>query len=104
MGTFLPAIFQFSLLDGCIEVGKSIQEDGPKYCYVNKFVTGPATVGGCIAAIDYAVYKDKIVTLDELLQMCKEDFRGNERIRQYLINKPPKFGNDYGCRDCKLCL
>lgn len=94
MGTFLPAIFQSSLLDGCIENGKSIQEGGPKYCYVNTFVTGPATVGDSIAAIDYALYKDKLITLDELNQMCKENFAGNERIRQYLVNKPPKFGND----------
>lgn len=94
MGTFLPAVFQSSLLDGCIEKGKSIQEGGPKYCYVNTFVTGSATAGDCIAAVDHAVFKEKIVTLDELLSMCKENFEGNERIRQYLVNKAPKFGND----------
>lgn len=93
-GTLLPAIFVSSTLDGCIENAKSIQEGGPKYNYVNTFLTGSATAADSIVAVDYAVNRDKIVTIDELRKMCKENFEGNERIRQYLINTPPKFGND----------
>lgn len=94
VATILPGVFQSSLLDGCIEKGCSIQEGGPNYCYVNTFFTGPATTADSIVAIDYAVNKEKVMTLDELLQMCQENFEGNERMRQYLVNKPPKFGND----------
>lgn len=94
VATILPGVFQSALLNGCIENGCSIQEGGPERCYVNTFLTGPATTADSIAAIDYAVNQEKVMTLDELLQMCQDNFENNERMRQYLINKPPKFGND----------
>lgn len=94
VATVLPGIFQSSLINGCIENGCSIQEGGPEKCYVNTFLTGPATTADSIVAFDYAVNKDRVVSLDDLLKMCQDNFENNERIRQYLINKPPKFGND----------
>lgn len=92
--TNLPAIYASSLIDGCIEKGMSIQEGGPVHCYVNTFICGPATVGDSIAAIDYAVFQKKLLTMEELIHLCDTNFEGAENIRQMLVNKPPKFGND----------
>lgn len=92
--TNLPAIYASSLIDGCIEKGMSIQEGGPVHCYVNTFICGPATVGDSIAAIDYAVFQKKLLTMEELIHLCDTNFEGAEDIRQMLVNKPPKFGND----------
>lgn len=92
--TNLPAIYASSLIDGCIEKGMSIQEGGPEHCYVNTFICGPATAGDSIAAIDYVVFQEKMMSMEEIIRLCDTNFEGAEDIRQLLINKPPKFGND----------
>ena len=90
----LPAIYASSLVDGCIEKGKSILEGGPIHNYVNTFICGPATAGDSIAAINYAVFEKKLMTMDEIIHLCDTNFEGAEDKRQMLINKAPKFGND----------
>ena len=92
--TNLPAIYASSLIDGCIEKGKSIQEGGPVHCFVNTFICGPATVGDSIAAIDYAVFQKKLLTMEQIIHLCDTNFEGAEDMRQMLVNKAPKFGND----------
>ena len=92
--THLPMIYQSVCVDGCIESGESIQEGGCVMPYTNIFIAGPSTVADSIMAIDYAVFKDNVLTMDELIHLCDTNFEGNERMRQYLLNKTPKFGND----------
>ena len=93
-GTRLPCPYMSVLLDGSIETGLSIQEGGTNMIYSNTWIAGAATVGDSIVAIDHAVFKDKVMTMEELIKFCDNNFEGNERMRQYLINTPPKFGND----------
>jgi len=90
----LPCVYMSVQLDGCLEKGKCIQEGGPLLNWVNIFIAGTATVGDSIAAIEHAVFKEKTLTMEQLIHMCDTDFEGEERMRQYLINKAPKFGND----------
>ena len=45
-------------------------------------------------AIEDVVYKDHDVTMDQLIEALDKNFEGEERLRQLLINKPPKYGND----------
>ena len=92
--TYLPMIYQSSLIAGCIENGESIQEGGCNMPYTNIFITAPSTIADSIIAIDYAVFKEKVMTMKELIHLCDTNFADNERMRQYLVNKPPKFGND----------
>ena len=90
----LPAVYSSLTIDGCIEKGMSVQEGGAKHSSAGLFSTGTANLADSIVAIEYAVFKDKILTMQELIDILDKDFEGNERIRQYLINTPPKFGND----------
>ena len=90
----LPVIFASLVMDGCIENGKSVQEGGTKYNSSGMFITGPANLADSIIAIEEVVFKDKTLTMDELIQILDTNFEGQERIRQLLINKPAKFGND----------
>ena len=93
-GTYVPTIYQSVALDGCIERGLSIQEGGCNLPYTNIFIVGPSTIADSIAAIEYAVFRDKVLTMEELIHLCDTNFENNERMRQYLLNVPPKFGND----------
>lgn len=90
----LPVIFASLVMEGCIQNGKSVQEGGTKYNTSGMFITGPANVADSIAAIEEVVYQEKVITMEELIRILDQNFAGEERIRQLLLNRPPKFGND----------
>ena len=90
----LPVIFASMAVDGCVESGKSVQEGGAKYSTAGMFITGAANLADSLVAIEEVVYKDKTISMDDLIAALDSNFQGNERLRQLLINKPPKFGND----------
>lgn len=98
----MPVIFSSLILNGSIEKGLSVQEGGAEHLYTGAFLSCPASLADAVEAIDYAVFRDKHITMQELIEACDNDFEGNERLRQYLINKPPKFGNDIESVD-KVC-
>lgn len=89
-----PVIFASMVTEGCVEKGKPVQNGGAKYSTCGVFVTGPANLADSIEAIDQCVFKDKTVTMKELIHACDTNFQGNERLRQLLLNKPAKYGNN----------
>lgn len=58
------------------------------------FVTGAANLSDSLVAIEKCVYEDHDLSMDELIRILDRNFEGDERVRQLLINKPAKFGND----------
>lgn len=89
-----PVIFASMVTKGCVESGKSVQHGGAKYSTAGMYVTGPANLADCIVAIETCVFKDHDVTMDELIRACDTNFEGQERLRQLLLNKPEKYGNN----------
>ena len=89
-----PVIFASMVTKGCVESGKSVQQGGAKYSTAGLFITGAANMADSIAAIEKCVYEDKDITMDELIDALDHNFEGQERMRQLLLNKPEKFGND----------
>ena len=55
---------------------------------------GLADVADSLAAIKKLVFDEKVITMDELIDALNADFAGYEPLRQMLINKAPKYGND----------
>jgi formate C-acetyltransferase len=47
-----------------------------------------------LTAISYQVFDQKQVTLKQLLKALETNFEGHETLRQRLLNKTPKYGND----------
>lgn len=92
--TRYPVIFASMVTKGCVESGRSVQHGGAKYTTAGLYITGAANLADSIAAIDTCVFKDKDITMDELIAALDKNFEGEERMRQLLLNKPPKFGND----------
>ena len=92
--TRFPVIFAGMVTKGCVESGRSVQHGGAKYTTAGLYITGAANMADSIAAIDTCVFRDKDITMDELISALDKNFEGEERMRQLLINKPPKFGND----------
>ncbi len=85
----------FSLvLDDCIEVGLDVTSGGARYNYTGPQAVGFADVANSLAALKKLIFEEKSITMHELLDAMRNDFNGKEILRQQLINKAPKWGND----------
>lgn len=60
---------------------------------------GLADVADSLAAIKKLVFVDKVFTMEELIDALITNFEGKEPLRQMLINKAPKYGNDDSMAD-----
>ncbi len=91
----MPVPFQSLLIDECIETGKDYNDGGAKYNTSYIQGTGLGTLTDCLTAIKYHAFDRKDIAFEELLKACRNNFKGKyEMIRQILLNKTPKYGND----------
>lgn len=97
-------IFCSSLVDNCLERGKTVKEGGAKYDWVSGLQVGIANLGNSLAAVKHLVFDDAQISQPALAKALKEDFAGseNEQLRQRLINFAPKYGNDDDAVDSLL--
>lgn len=92
--------FRSSLVHDCIERGKSLIEGGARYTADGGPTAGAVTVGDSLAAIDYALFDRKVLTAEQLIHAMQTNFEDEAssptgpEMRQMLMNKVPKFGND----------
>lgn len=93
-GKYVPCPFLSTVIDGCLEKGRDIRDGGAIYNFTTFNGVGIATAADSLAAIKKTVFEDKRLTMAELLQALRTNFEGKEDIRQILITKAPKFGND----------
>ena len=85
----------FSLLmDDCSERGLDITAGGARYNFTGPQGVGFADVANSLAAMKKFVFEEKSVSMAELIEALDTNFEGNEILRQRLINKAPKWGND----------
>jgi len=92
-----PTPFLSSLIDYRISIGKDVsQGGGPNYncTLINGY--GAPNVGNSLAAIKKLIFEEKLLSKKELKEALQNNFAGQkrERIRQLLLNKAPKYGND----------
>ena len=93
-GQNMPLPFLSSLVEDCIGRGKSLQEGGAIYNFTGPQGVGVANAGDSLTAIKKLCFDDKVISLPELKEAIDKDFEGCEEIRQMLINRAPKYGND----------
>jgi choline trimethylamine-lyase len=89
-----PDPFMSSLVDDCILKAKDLTEGGARYILHSPLVAGLANTANSLAAIKKFVYEEKKLTLPELMNILDTDFEGQEDVRQMLLNRAPKYGND----------
>ncbi len=92
----VPEPFCTGLVQDCIKRGKTPKEGGAVYDMVTGPETGVPNVGNALAAIKKLVFEDKMISGSELKDALDSNFScpNGEQIRQMLLNKAPKFGND----------
>lgn len=87
------------LTDGCLERGLQHDNGGPIYNFGVIETAGLAAVADALTAIKQLVFEEKKITAQQLLDALAANFEGQEALRQMLLHKAPKFGNDNDAAD-----
>ncbi len=75
---YMPAPFLSLLVDDCILKGKDYHNGGPRYDSSYIQGVGMGTITDCLSAIKHHIYKQKTMTMGNLLEMLDADFNGFE--------------------------
>jgi formate C-acetyltransferase len=89
----LPSPFMSIIVDDCIERARDYHDGGPRYNVTYIQGVGIGTVTDSLSAIKHHVYGEGTMSLDELIDAADGDF-DDERLRQLLLNRTPRYGND----------
>jgi formate C-acetyltransferase len=90
----MPAPFLSMLIDDCIVNGKDYHDGGARYNTSYIQGVGLGTLTDAMTAIKYNAFDRKTLSMDALLAALKADFEGQENVRQMLVNRTPRYGND----------
>ena len=80
--------------EGCIQKGKSYLEGGPIYNVYSPHIGGLADAVNGLYAIKKLVFDEKKVTFARLMEILKNNWEGEEVLRQYTLNRYRYYGND----------
>lgn len=87
------------MMEDCIPRGRDLTDGGCKYnvyCYV---LTGLANCVDSLAAVKKLVFEDGLLTMADLVTAMEHNYQNQESLRQLLLNRAPKFGNDHPYAD-----
>jgi len=90
----VPELTVSLLIHDCIDKGMSAAAGGARYNFTSPMSVGVATIGDSLAAVRKLVFEEKRLTMAELREALANNFEGKEPLRQMLINRVPKYGND----------
>ena len=96
---YMPAPFLSLLIDDCIATGKDYHDGGARYNTSYIQGVGLGTMTDTLTALRIHVFDEKNVSMDEIMHALRDNFEGFAVLRQRLLNKTPKFGNDDGYAD-----
>jgi formate C-acetyltransferase len=91
---YMPAPFLSIIIDDCIKKGRDYNDGGARYNTTYIQGVGLGSVTDCLAALKYHVFDNRNLAMGEVLQVLDDNFSGHEKIRQLLLNRTPKYGND----------
>lgn len=91
---YLPAPFMSILIDDCISKGKDYNNGGARYNSSYIQGVGMGTITDSLSSIKYNVFEDKKLSMQEMMEILDNNFKGNEKIRKIFLDDTPKYGND----------
>jgi len=91
---YMPVPFLSLVISDCIDRGKDYHDGGARYNTTYVQGVGLGTMADAVSAIKYHVFDQQTLTMEALLAALGDNFEGHERVRQMLLNKTPRYGND----------
>ena len=89
-----PSPFLSLVISDCLERGLDVTGGGARYNFSGVQGVQIANVADSFAAVRQAVFEEQWLTGADLLAALKDNFAGQEVLRQRLIHRVPKYGND----------
>jgi len=90
----MPAPYLSLLIDGCIASGRDYNAGGARYNTTYLQGVGIGTLTDSLSALRQHVFEARTVGLAELVAALDADYGGEEPLRQRLVNRTPRYGND----------
>jgi pyruvate formate-lyase/glycerol dehydratase family glycyl radical enzyme len=95
---YAPATFLSIVIDDCIAKGRDYYDCGPRYNTTYIQCTGLGTATDCLSSLKKHVFDDRRYTMKRMMDALRSNFTEGgiegEKMRQYIINNTPFFGND----------
>ncbi|MGB9602769.1 MAG: pyruvate formate lyase family protein, partial [Limisphaerales bacterium] len=92
--TEMPAPFLSVLIDDCIKKGMDYNAGGARYNNNYIQMVGLGSITDSLSAIKDIVFEKRKLTLSALVNILDRDFQEAEEVRQWLLNRTHKYGND----------
>jgi formate C-acetyltransferase len=90
----LPVPFLSILIDDCVTKGRDYNDGGARYNTNYIQGVGLGTTTDSLASLKYNVFDKRYITMKKMISLLKTNFDRQEPLRQRLLNKTPKYGND----------
>ncbi|SNS00330.1 formate C-acetyltransferase [Anaerovirgula multivorans] len=91
---YMPSPFLSIIISDCIKNARDYNAGGTRYNTNYIQGVGIGSITDSLSAIQYHVFDKQTLSMKDLLEILKENFQGKENIRQLLLNKTPRYGND----------
>jgi formate C-acetyltransferase len=91
---YMPCPFLSLLIDDCITTGRDYHDGGARYNTTYIQGVGLGTMADALTALQYHVFDQRTLNMGELLATLAQNFEGEARLRQRLLQRTPKYGND----------
>ena len=90
----LPSPFLSSVINDCMEKGMDVTQGGAHYNLSGIQMIQVANLADTLAAIKQMVFDERQVDAEYLMKALEDNFEHDEVLRQRLLHKVEKYGND----------
>jgi len=87
-----PMPLYSAMITGCLESGLDLTQCGAKYTSTALSMVAPATFIDSLSAIKRLCFDEQKYPLPRLIEILEKNFTGEERLRQYIVNRLTKYG------------
>lgn len=91
---YMPCPLLSLLVDDCISNGKDYHDGGARYNTTYIQGVGLGTMTDALTSLSYHVFDHQTLSMGEFIDDLDANYEGNEQLRQQLLNRTPKYGND----------
>ncbi len=89
-----PDPLMSSITDDCVRKGRDIAQDGARYIFHMVIFTGLSYTIDSLAVMKKLVFEEHSVSMAEMIQALRDNWKGHEKLRAKVLSSVPKFGND----------
>jgi formate C-acetyltransferase len=91
---YLPCPFLSILVDDCISTGMDYHDGGARYNTSYIQGVGMGTMTDAMTSMSYHIFEKNTLSMGEFIDKLSANYEGDEQLRQLLLNRTPKYGND----------